>query len=57
MEKDRGAAGKKVGTSELLDWLRALQGIPEAEAMTKLKSSKLPFRSVLLKTREQSRYG
>ena len=48
MEKDKGKAGKKVSTSELLDWFAVLNQYPEDEALAKLKG-KLPFAEVLLK--------
>jgi MoxR-like ATPase len=48
MEKDKGKAGKKVSTSELLDWFAVLNQYPEEEALTQLKG-KIPFAEVLLK--------
>ena len=48
MERDKGRTGKKVSTSELLDWLRVLQSYPEDEVLKKLEG-KLPFAGVLLK--------
>lgn len=45
-------AGKKVSTSELLDWFRVLQTYPTDDALTQL-DQKLPFRGVLLKNWEQ----
>jgi MoxR-like ATPase len=48
MEKDKGKAGKKVSTSELLDWFAILNQHPEDEALGLLKG-KLPFAEVLLK--------
>jgi MoxR-like ATPase len=48
MEKDKGKAGKKVSTSELLDWFAILNQYPEDEALAYLKG-KLPFAEVLLK--------
>ena len=48
MEKDKGKAGKKVSTSELLDWFAILSQYPEEEALAQLKG-KLPFAEVLLK--------
>jgi MoxR-like ATPase len=48
MEKDKGKAGKKVSTSELLDWFAILNQYPEDEALKRLKG-KLPFAEVLLK--------
>ena len=48
MEKDKGKAGKKASTSELLDWFAILNQYPEEEALAQLKG-KLPFAEVLLK--------
>lgn len=48
MEKDKGKAGKKVSTSELLDWFAVLNQYPEDKALSMLKG-KLPFAEVLLK--------
>lgn len=48
----RDEAGKKVSTSELLDWFRVLQTFPTDEALAQL-DKKLPFRGVLLKNWEQ----
>jgi MoxR-like ATPase len=49
MRKDKGEAGKKVSTSELLDWFQVLRRYPEDEALQKLKG-KLPFAGILLKS-------
>jgi MoxR-like ATPase len=49
MQKDKGEAGKKVSTSELLDWFQVLRRYPEDEALKKLKG-KLPFAGILLKS-------
>ena len=51
MELDKGAAGKKVSTSELIDWFKALSHDTEEEVLTKL-DGKLPYHHVLLKTVE-----
>ena len=48
MEKDIGKTGKKVSTSELIDWFTILQQYPEDKALEKLKGE-LPFAGVLLK--------
>jgi MoxR-like ATPase len=48
MEDAKGKAGKKVSTSELLDWFKVLKQYPEDEALGKLQG-KLPFAEVLLK--------
>lgn len=45
-------AGKKVSTSELLDWFRVLRRYPEHEALAKL-DGKVPFAGVLLKSWDQ----
>lgn len=49
MEEDKGEAGKKVSTSELLDWFDVLHEQPHDEVMTTL-DTQLPFASVLLKS-------
>ena len=51
MQKDKGEAGKKASTSELIDWFRVLQRYPEEEALARLYG-KLPFAGVLLKSWE-----
>jgi MoxR-like ATPase len=51
MGKDKGEAGKKVSTSELIDWFRVLRKYPEDEVLKKL-DGKLPYAGVLLKTWE-----
>jgi MoxR-like ATPase len=51
MRLDRGEAGKKVSTSELIDWFRVLSLHPEDEALQKL-GGKLPYYQVLLKNWE-----
>lgn len=48
MQKDKGEAGKKVSTSELIDWLRVLRRYPQDEILAKL-DGKIPFTGVLLK--------
>lgn len=48
MEKDIGKTGKKVSTSELIDWFTILRQYPEDEALRKLEGE-LPFAGVLLK--------
>ncbi len=48
MHKDKTHAGKKVSTSELIDWFRVLRREPEDEVLAKLKG-KLPYAGVLLK--------
>ena len=49
MYKDKGEAGKKVSTSELIDWFRVLRDYAQDEALAKL-DGKLPYASVLLKS-------
>lgn len=51
MGKDKGEAGKKVSTSELIDWFRVLRRYPQDEVMAKL-DGKLPYAGVLLKSWE-----
>lgn len=48
MQKDKGEAGKKVSTSELIDWLYVLRRYPQDEILAKL-DGKIPFAGVLLK--------
>jgi hypothetical protein len=48
MKDDKGEAGKKVSTSELIDWFQVLRLYPEDEVLVKLGD--LPFASVLLKS-------
>ncbi|MGI8503056.1 MAG: hypothetical protein ACR2LR_18270 [Hassallia sp.] len=48
MQKDKGEAGKKVTTSELIDWLYVLRRYPQDEILAKLEG-KIPFAGVLLK--------
>lgn len=45
---EKGKAGKKASTSELLDWFAVLQQFPEDEVLQELES-KIPFPEVLLK--------
>lgn len=49
MLEDKGELGKKVSTSELIDWFLILKNYPEEEALKKL-GGELPFVSVLLKS-------
>lgn len=49
MEQEKGKAGKKVSTSELLDWFAVLRRHPEDRALAELKGQ-LPFPEVLLKS-------
>ncbi len=48
MEKDIAKTGKKVSTSELIDWFTILRQYPEDEALRKLEGE-LPFAGILLK--------
>ncbi|MEH2093488.1 AAA family ATPase [Nostoc sp.] len=48
MEENIGKTGKKVSTSELIDWFTILREYPEDEALSKLQGE-LPFAGVLLK--------
>ena len=48
MDKDKGKSGKRVSTSELLDWFAVLAQYPEDQALKRLEG-KLPFAEVLLK--------
>jgi len=47
-DMNESKSGKKVSTSELLDWFAVLSQFPEHEALAQLKE-KLPFPEVLLK--------
>jgi MoxR-like ATPase len=49
MYKEKGDAGKKASTSELIDWFAVLYHYPLDDTLTKLKG-KLPYASVLLKS-------
>ncbi|NES17940.1 MAG: MoxR family ATPase [Symploca sp. SIO3E6] len=49
MEKDSSRTGKKVSTSELIDWFTILRQYPEDELLAKL-NGKLPFAGMLLKS-------
>lgn len=51
MRKDKGEAGKKVSTSELIDWFRVLRRYPQDEVLAKL-DGKIPYAGVLLKNWE-----
>jgi MoxR-like ATPase len=51
MEQEKGKAGKKVSTSELLDWFAVLCRHPQDETLAQLKGQ-LPFPEVLLKSWE-----
>lgn len=53
MNEEKGEFGKKVSTSELLDWFRALEPTRKAKEIRELfKQHKLPCPSVLLKSRD-----
>jgi MoxR-like ATPase len=53
MEKEKGEFGKKVSTSELIDWFRALQPSRKAgEIRLLLEENNLPYPSVLLKSKD-----
>jgi MoxR-like ATPase len=54
MQKDKGNSGKKVSTSELIDWFNILQRHPEDEVLKKLEG-KLPYPGVLLKSWDDHR--
>ena len=51
MVEDKGEAGKRVSTSELIDWFKALRRHPDDEVLARLEG-KLPYPSVLLKAFE-----
>ncbi|NEP88328.1 MAG: MoxR family ATPase [Okeania sp. SIO2C2] len=50
MEDERGETGKKISTSELIDWFAILNEYPPEEIIEKLETG-LPFASTLLKSR------
>jgi len=54
MRKDKGNMGKKVSTSELIDWFNILRSHPEDEILEKL-AGKLPYPGVLLKSWDDHR--
>lgn len=54
MYKDKGNAGKKVSTSELIDWFNILRRYPQEEILAKL-DGKLPYPGVLLKSWDDHR--
>jgi MoxR-like ATPase len=49
MDKYKRGSGKKVSTSELLDWFRVLNSYPKDEVLVKLEG-KIPYAGVLLKS-------
>jgi MoxR-like ATPase len=57
MRKDKGDGGKKVSTSELMDWFRVLSHYPQDEVLKKLEQELL-YPGVLLKSWDDyRRYG
>lgn len=57
MRKDKGDAGKKVSTSELMDWMRVLSHYPQDEVLKKLEQELL-YPGILLKSWDDyRRYG
>ena len=60
MKDDKKAGGKKVSTSELIDWVRALQFDADGSSVQtvedKIKSGELPDTSALLKNEEDQHY-
>jgi MoxR-like ATPase len=57
MRKDKGDGGKKVSTSELMDWFRILSHYPQDEVLKKLEKELL-YPGVLLKSWDDyRRYG
>lgn len=49
MQEDKGEAGKRVSTSELIDWFNVLRLYPEDVVLAQL-GGELPYASVLLKS-------
>ena len=57
MERDYSGTGKKVSTSELIDWFTILRQYPEDQALAKL-NGELPFAGALLKSwKDYRNYG
>jgi len=54
IKKDKGYAGKKVSTSELIDWFNILRRHPEDQVLKKL-AGKLPYPGILLKSWDDHR--
>lgn len=54
IKKDKGYAGKKVSTSELIDWFNILRRHPQDQALKKLEG-KLPYPGILLKSWDDHR--
>lgn len=56
MKEEKQASGKKVSTSELIDWVKALQydasESSEQEVLARLENGELPGSSTILKSRE-----
>lgn len=56
MEEDKGELGKKVSTSELIDWFAALYDYPPEEIKKMLSQSELACESTLLKGHQDAQY-
>lgn len=54
LQEEKGEAGKKVSTSELLDWFNILHRYPQDQVLSQLKGQ-LPYLSVLLKNWDDHR--
>lgn len=54
MEEDKGEIGKKVSTSELIDWIYALYEYPPKEIQKMLARKELPIAGALLKNHPDS---
>lgn len=50
MQQNRGSSGKKVSTSELIDWFRVLSEYAQGDDILSQLDDKIPFSSVLLKS-------
>lgn len=50
MRRDKGDAGKKVSTSELIDWFQVLSRYAQDDEVLSQLDHKIPFASVLLKS-------
>jgi MoxR-like ATPase len=49
MQEDKGSSGKKISTSELIDWFKVLRRYSDDEILAKLNGT-LPYPGVLLKS-------
>lgn len=50
MVKDKPHGGRKVNTSELIDWVRYMNGRPDRDKLAERLTDELLFPSILLKS-------